>query len=76
MIHELKIAPKYFEAVIQRDKMFELRKDDRGFSVNDTVVLREYQEGAYTGREVQRFIRYILRDCDFGLMPGYCILGF
>jgi len=31
MVHELKIAPIYFEAVISGKKAFEVRKDDRNY---------------------------------------------
>jgi len=75
--HKLKIKPEYFEAVDCGIKNFELRKDDRGFEVNDLIILKEYDNGAYTGRSVSRLIDYILRDCpEYGLKEGYCILGF
>ena len=77
-IHELKILPKYFEDVNCRIKNFELRKDDREFMPGDLIVLREYENGEYTGKEIKNIpIRYILRDCpEYGLKEGYCILGF
>lgn len=76
-IHELKILPKYFIEVKCRIKNFELRKDDRGFRSGDLIVLREYENGKYTGRKLERYIKYILRDCpEYGLKEGYCILGF
>ena len=75
-VHELKIKPEYFEAVIWLRKRFELRKFDRDFRVGDTLKLREYKDGEYTGRNLQTSIKYILSDCpEYGLMPGYCILG-
>lgn len=75
-IHELKISPKYYDAVISNIKHFELRKDDRDYKVGDFIVLREYENGEYTGRETRFQIEYILRDCaEYGLMDGYCILG-
>lgn len=30
-IHELKILPEYFEAVVSGDKRFEIRKNDRNY---------------------------------------------
>lgn len=77
-VHELKTWESYFHALISGDKMFELRKDDRGFRVGDTLYLREtkYGTGEYTGREVWRKIGYILRcEPDLGLMEGYAILS-
>lgn len=77
IIHELKILPKYFNEVRNLNKQFELRKDDRDYRVGDWILLREYENGQYTGREAGCFrISYILRDCtQYGLMDGYCILG-
>lgn len=77
-IHELKILPKYFNEVESRNKCFELRKDDRDYKVGDLILLKEFDNGKYTGREVGLFlITYILRDCpEYGLMDGFCILGF
>jgi len=75
--HEVKIAPKYFEAVQNGTKNFELRKDDRGYLVGDIFILKEYVNGSYSGKELALKIRYILRDCpEYGLMEGYCIIGF
>lgn len=41
-IHFLKVSPQYFRDVVSGDKMFEIRKDDRGFMLYDTLVLMEY----------------------------------
>lgn len=78
MIHELKVLPEYFNQVASHNKNFELRKDDRDYRVGDWILLKEFDNGSYTGREVGCFaITYILRDCpQYGLMDGYCILGF
>jgi len=77
MLHELKIKKEYFEEVKEEIKTFELRKDDRNYKTNDLLILDEIdEEGRYTGRRVERFISYILRDCEeYGLKPGYCILA-
>jgi hypothetical protein len=74
--HEIKILPKYFTAVSFGIKKFELRKDDRGYEVGDTVILEEFGDEGYTGRWKAVKISYVLRDCpEYGLMPGYCIFG-
>jgi len=71
-VHELKCISPYFEDVRSKKKRFELRKDDRGFSVGDTLVLIHPSSGERTSA----FVTYILKDCpQFGLMPDYVILG-
>ena len=39
--HDLKCLHDFFEQVWIGDKTFELRKDDRGYQVGDTLLLRE-----------------------------------
>lgn len=60
MIHELKILPEYFNAVIIGDKTFEIRLNDRNYQIGDDVILKEYSpEVGYTGREMTKTITYI-----------------
>lgn len=76
--HELKTWQSYFHAIADGTKTFEIRRDDRGFRVGDTLRLREteYGSGNYTGREERRLITQILRyESDLGLMDGYAILS-
>lgn len=76
IIHELKIIPKYYNAVQCGIKNFELRKDDRDYQVGDWLILREWKDGEYTGKVTGREIQYILRDAqEYGLEKGYCIIG-
>lgn len=77
MMHELKLLPKYYGAVLNGTKNFELRKDDRSYQIGDIIILKEWEDGAFTGRELALKTKYILRNCpEYGLMDGYCILGF
>ncbi|MDK8182095.1 ASCH/PUA domain-containing protein [Paenibacillus sp. UMB4589-SE434] len=73
--HELKILPEYFQAVWDRTKTFEIRKNDRSFSVGDTLVLKEWtaSEG-YTGSAIVLNVTYLFDDLAF-LKEGYVILG-
>lgn len=76
MLHKLKILPKWFEDVIAGRKQFEIRKNDRNFQVGDEMLLQEWEDGHYTGREILKTIGYIYcGDGAFGLSEGYCILG-
>ena len=75
MVHELRIIPMYFDEVVAKRKMFELRKNDRNFRVGDKLILREY-DGEYTGNECERWVQYVFHGTGlYGLQPGYCILG-
>lgn len=76
MTHALKTWPIFYKAVVNGEKTFELRKDDRPFKSGDKLLLQEYDKDTYTGEEAEFRINYILRDAEmFGLKPGYCILG-
>lgn len=73
-IHDLKILPAYFDDVTKGRKTFELRFDDRGYFEGDLLLLREWENGAYTGRRVVIKITYILKGFD-GLKDGWAVLG-
>lgn len=73
---EKKILPQYFRAVREEKKNFELRKDEDDVRPGDVLILMECAGGEYTGRTEVRRIRYVLREVpEYGLMPGYCIMG-
>lgn len=74
MIHELKTYPKYFKETIEGNKPFEIRKDDRDFHVGDVLILKEWDNTKYSGREIGAVVRYVLRDF-IGLQEGYVALG-
>lgn len=40
--HELKIEPKWLEALLEHGKAFEIRQLDRPFAVGDSLYLREW----------------------------------
>lgn len=78
MTHALKTWLRYYKPLVDGEKTFELRKDDRPFTVGDTLLAQEYDElkNTYTGNESYFIITYILRDAEFfGVKNGYCILG-
>lgn len=74
MIHELKITPKYFEAVLSGEKMFEVRKFDRPFHKGDLLALNEFINKMYTGRSCLVYIDYMLTDSEY-VKKDYVILG-
>lgn len=62
MIHEVKSWTRFFQKTIARQKMFEIRLNDRDYKVGDYLRLREYNEvtSTYTGLELLVRITYIL----------------
>ena len=78
-----KIHPQYFEEVKRGNKRFELRKDDDNIEIGDKLILEEYvytgdnSTSYYTGRVITKKVRYVLRNVpEYGLLSGYCIIGF
>ena len=76
-LHYLKCIPPHFEHVFNHKKTFELRRLDRDYKVNDTLVLQEYYpiSKLYTSRECSVLITHIFTDTAYGLDPDYCILS-
>jgi hypothetical protein len=74
--HELKTWPQYFQAIVDGDKTFEVRKNDRDFQVHDVLILKEYDpdKQEYTGNEVNVIVTYILREKPF-CPDGYVIMA-
>lgn len=85
MIHELKCWPNYFDAVESGEKTFEVRRDDRGFQKGDVLRLFRYDPthgyytapggGKFSRRVVEREVTWILTGGQFGIEPGYVVLG-
>lgn len=70
-IHELKTYPQYFQQTLEGNKPFEIRLNDRNFQVGDIVILKEWDNIKYSGREIRGTIKYILDDKFIGLSKGY-----
>ena len=69
-IHELKTDSQYFEEQLQGNKNFEVRLNDRNFQNGDVLVLSEYKDNEYTGRQSYVQVTYILDS------PNYCKDGY
>lgn len=76
-VHELKVWPEYFQAIIDNKKKFELRKNDRGFQVGDTLVLKEFEPGGskFSGREAEVKVTYAIYGPAWGLPADICVLS-
>ena len=74
--HELKIDRQFFHAVVEGEKNFEIRKNDRNFKVGDILNLREWsEETGYTTYTTMRRVTYILDDSFEGITEGYVCMG-
>jgi hypothetical protein len=76
--HTIKCWPPYFGAIRRKEKNFDVRRDDRGYQKGDAVILREWDPAGsrYTGNDEHRKIKFILTGGQFGIEPGFVVLGF
>jgi hypothetical protein len=76
-VHKLKTWPPYFEAVERGEKNFEVRRDDRGFQKGDYLELIFHSpDEQWRKREpIHKRITWILTGGQFGIEPGYVVLG-
>ncbi len=75
--HSLKCHPKPFRALWDGLKPYEVRHNDRGFEVGDTLILCEWEPDSETctGRTVTARVTYMTRGGEWGLNPPLCVLG-
>lgn len=76
LIHTLKLADKFWDAVKNGPKTFEIRKDDRHFEVGDTILFKHVGGSGHWVMGPYR-VTYILRSADFpdGIRDGYVVMG-
>jgi hypothetical protein len=78
----LKTWPIYFAAVLDGSKTFELRRDDRGFTVGNVLRLEEWDPRTqeHTGRSVDVVVTYVawahhLAPVGKPLADGFVCMG-
>ena len=88
-IHELKTVNIYWDAVAAGTKTFEVRRNDRAFQTGDVIVLTRttecghydtraqdrHKDGDFAKSQISFRITYLLQGGQFGIDPGYCVLG-
>jgi len=81
-IHELKTWPKFFDAILDGSKTFEVRRNDRGFKIGERLRLREWspETETYSERVIIAEITYVLGLAEFLLgrsasEDDYVVLG-
>lgn len=76
MTHEIKISPEFFNAVKSGAKNFEIRINDRNYQLHDELILKEWDQHGYTGRELHRWIGYIYYgDGAYGISEGTVVMA-
>lgn len=71
--HDLKIHEQPFNDLLSGVKTCEVRNNDRGFQVGDTVQLHEIAD-TFTGRVMVRKITHV--QTGYGLPDGLCVLSY
>lgn len=75
--HILKTWPKYFQSIWLGLKQFEVRKNDRSYSVGDFLVLAEWEpsDETYTGRVIIAKVTFVLDGGQFGVEQGFVVMS-
>lgn len=75
MVHELKCWTIYFQSILTGEKEFEVRINDRGFKVGDSLLLKEWDETKeqYTKRQIIKRITYMIQG-TMGLPENVCVM--
>jgi hypothetical protein len=81
--HHLKSWPQYFRPIMEGLRTHELRRNDRGFEVGDSIVLEEFDPVGqeYTGERCEVEITSMTsqgQPCAMSseaLDPAFCILS-
>ena len=87
--HRLKLNNRYFDAVANGIKTFEIRRNDRDYKVGDTLVMKEVNDdgkrltyadnnlGMNLDYEIKVAVTYILTHEDFpkGIPEGYIAMS-
>lgn len=78
--HVLKVHPQFWDALKSGAMPFQVRLNDRKFSVGDVLRLRKYDPafGLTADPAVIRTVTHVLAHEDFpnGVPRGYVVLGF
>lgn len=77
--HTLKVRPKFYAPILDRQLTGCMRRDDRGYEVGDMLRLEEFDPSTqeYTDRFITGVrITYILRHQDIADIPeGFALLS-
>jgi ParB family chromosome partitioning protein len=76
-IHNLRTHQWSYQDIVNGQKTFDIRKNDRGFGVGDYLLLKETREidNEDTGNEALVSVGYLVERSGLGLKDGYCVMG-
>lgn len=77
-VHQLKTHHRPYLALATGTKLFEWRKNDRDFQVDDMLILMRFDPDSATyvdGEYLVRWVTYVLRGPDFGVPEGFCVMS-
>lgn len=72
--HKLKCEPHFFKSIVDGIKTFEIRYNDRNFTVGDELQLDEWipESNTFTGRHIIKKILYIT---EFAQQPNWVVMS-
>lgn len=75
--HHLKTINPHFSQIWDGLKTFEIRQDDRGYEVGDTLHLKETDQTGevYTGREIYVKVSHMIRGGQYGIAQDYVVMS-
>lgn len=80
MVHKIKLSEDFAEAVLNGDKSFEIRNNDRGYQKGDTVIFKVVERGGmamevfnHPLNGIEFEITYVLNG--WGLKDGFVAFG-
>ena len=79
-VHTLKVWSRFFDPLCDKDKTFEIRRNDRGYAVGDVLHLCEYDPAleSYSGYACYRVVTYVAEAAGLPGAPlreGFVVLG-
>ena len=76
-VHKIKSDSPSFQAIVDGDKTFEARLNDRDYRLGDYLLLQEWYPSTqeYSGRGVVKRVTYILRGGQYGVEDGYVVMS-
>lgn len=81
MRHRIKIKESFADAIVDGDKTFEIRYNDRGYQKGDILVFQCVNNNETFPQSIRHPINCMVFEIDYvlsgyGLKEGFCVFGF